>query len=152
MNLIYRTAIATVSLNFIVSRKSLALLALVVAIATPIGFLSNQYSTSTSQRIEEISIANIRSNADIQTHDLANSLSNRLADAVNTIEIIAGSPAILQDDQTRAEHLLNRAQQSTSELVDFYMWLDQDGKMKWISNINQTTLQQYANIDLSYRL
>jgi len=128
------------------------LLALVVAIATPIGILSNQYSTSTSQRIEEISIGNIRSNADIQTHDLANSLSNRLADSVNTIEIIAGSPAILQNDQERAEHLLNRAQQSTSELVDFYMWLDQDGKMKWISNINQTALQQYANIDLSYRL
>lgn len=152
MNLIYHTETTTVSLNFIVSRKSLALLALVVAIATPIGILSNQYSTSTSQRIEEISIGNIRSNADIQTHDLANSLSNRLADSVNTIEIIAGSPAILQNDQERAEHLLNRAQQSTSELVDFYMWLDQDGKMKWISNINQTALQQYANIDLSYRL
>lgn len=152
MHLIYHTGTTTVSLNFIVSRKSLALLALVVAIATPIGILSNQYSTSTSQRIEEISIANIRSNADIQTHDLANSLSNRLADSVNTIEIIAGSPAILQDDQERAEHLLNRAQQSTSELVDFYMWLDQNGKMKWISNINQTALQQYANIDLSYRL
>ena len=152
MNLIYHTTTTTVSLNFIVSRKSLALLALVVAIATPIGILSNQYSTSTSQRIDEISIGNIRSNADIQTHDLANSLSNRLADSVNTIEIIAGSPAILQDDQERAEHLLNRAQQSTSELVDFYMWLDQDGKMKWISNINQTALQQYANIDLSYRL
>lgn len=152
MNLIYHTETTTVSLNFIVSRKSLSLLALVVAIATPIGILSNQYSTSTSQRIEEISIGNIRSNADIQTHDLANSLSNRLADSVNTIEIIAGSPAILQNDQERAEHLLNRAQQSTSELVDFYMWLDQDGKMKWISNINQTALQQYANIDLSYRL
>jgi len=152
VNLIYHTETTTVSLNFIVSRKSLALLALVVAIATPIGILSNQYSTSTSQRIEEISIGNIRSNADIQTHDLANSLSNRLADSVNTIEIIAGSPAILQNDQERAEHLLNRAQQSTSELVDFYMWLDQDGKMKWISNINQTALQQYANIDLSYRL
>jgi signal transduction histidine kinase len=152
VNLIYHTETTTVSLNFIVSRKSLALLALVVAIATPIGILSNQYSTSTSQRIEEISIGNIRSNADIQTHDLANSLSNRIADSVNTIEIIAGSPAILQNDQERAEHLLNRAQQSTSELVDFYMWLDQDGKMKWISNINQTALQQYANIDLSYRL
>jgi signal transduction histidine kinase len=152
VNLIYHTETTTVSLNFIVSRKSLALLALVVAIATPIGILSNQYSSSTSQRIEEISIGNIRSNADIQTHDLANSLSNRIADSVNTIEIIAGSPAILQNDQERAEHLLNRAQQSTSELVDFYMWLDQDGKMKWISNINQTALQQYANIDLSYRL
>ena len=123
-----------------------------IAIATPVAILSNQYSSSTSQRIEEISIGNVRSNADIQTHDLANSLSNRLADSVNTIEIIAGAPVILRNDMEGAKGLLNRAQQSNSELVDFYMWLDQDGRMKWISNINQTTLEQYANIDLSYRL
>jgi signal transduction histidine kinase len=97
-------------------------------------------------------LGNVRSNADIQTHDLANSLSNKLSDSVNTIEIIAGAPAVLGGELDGAKVLLDRAQRSTSELVDFYMWLDQDGKMKWISNINQTALAQYANIDLSYRL
>ena len=75
-----------------------------------------------------------------------------MSDSVNTIEIIAGAPAILGGELQGAKELLDRAQRSTSELVDFYMWLDQDGKMKWISNINQTALAQYANIDLSYRL
>ncbi|HKU50054.1 MAG TPA: cache domain-containing protein, partial [Nitrososphaera sp.] len=139
-------------MNYTVSRKNLALFALVIATATPISVLSYQYSISTSNRIEEISSANIRSNADIQAHDLAHSLSNKLADSVNTIEIIAGSPAILQNDQGNAQTLLDKAQQSTADLVDFYMWLDRDGRMRWISNINQTALGQYANIDLSYRL
>ncbi len=125
---------------------------LVVAIATPISVLSYQYSLSTSRQIEEISVGDIRSNADIQAHDIANSLSNKLADSVNIIEIIAGSPAIMQDDLERAKQLLDRAQESTAELVDFYMWLDRDGKMLWVSNINQTAQQQFANIDLSYRL
>jgi signal transduction histidine kinase len=32
------------------------------------------------------------------------------------------------------------------------MWLDQNGRMQWLSNINQTAFQQYQSIDLSYRL
>jgi signal transduction histidine kinase len=32
------------------------------------------------------------------------------------------------------------------------MWLDKDGKIVWISNINQTAYEQYKGLDLSYRL
>jgi hypothetical protein len=32
------------------------------------------------------------------------------------------------------------------------MWLDKDGKIVWISNINQTAYDQYKGLDLSYRL
>jgi signal transduction histidine kinase len=139
-------------LNTGISRRNLVLFSLVVAIALPISILSYQYSISTSRQIEEISIGDIRSNADIQSHDIANSLSNKIADSVNTIEIIAGSPAIMESDLEGAKQLLNRAQESTLDLVDFYMWLDRDGRMLWVSNINQTAQQQFANIDLSYRL
>jgi signal transduction histidine kinase len=135
-----------------ISRKNVLLFGLVVAVAAPIMILSYQYSLSTSQRIEDISIADLRSNAEIQAHDLANSLSNKLSDSVNLIEIIAGSPAIVRNDVDRARELLDTAQQSNAELVDFYMWLDEDGKMRWLSNINQTAFQQYRDIDLSYRL
>ena len=31
------------------------------------------------------------------------------------------------------------------------MWLDQNGKIVWISNINSTTYQKYKGFDLSYR-
>jgi signal transduction histidine kinase len=105
-----------------------------------------------SQRIEEISISNVRSNADIQAHDLASSVSNKLGDSLGTIKIIAGAPVIVQNDVENARRLLNHAQDSTAGLVDFYMWLDQNGRMQWLSNINQTAFQQYQNIDLSYRL
>jgi signal transduction histidine kinase len=135
-----------------ISRKNVLLFGLVVAVAAPISILSYQYSLSTSQRIEDISIADLRSNAEIQAHDLANSLSNKLSDSVNLIEIIAGSPAIVRNDVDRSRELLDTAQQSNAELVDFYMWLDEDGKMRWLSNINQTAFQQYRDIDLSYRL
>jgi signal transduction histidine kinase len=128
------------------------LFVLVAGVAIAISVLSYEYSLSTSQRIEDISIGYIRSNAEIQAHDLANSMSNKLADSVNTIELLAGAPAILRNDWESATVLLDGAQKSSAELVDFYMWLDSNGRMRWVSNINQTALEQYANIDLSYRL
>ncbi|MGB7956564.1 MAG: hypothetical protein WCF23_21530, partial [Candidatus Nitrosopolaris sp.] len=42
-------------------------------------------------------------------------------------------------------------QNSTSELTNFYMWLDSNGKIVWISNMNQSTYQKYRGTDLSYR-
>ena len=32
------------------------------------------------------------------------------------------------------------------------MWLDRDGRIVWISNINQTVYEQYRGLDLSFRL
>ena len=31
------------------------------------------------------------------------------------------------------------------------MWLNKDGKINWISNINESTYQKYKGTDLSYR-
>ncbi|MGB6593988.1 MAG: hypothetical protein WBE68_21020 [Candidatus Nitrosopolaris sp.] len=31
------------------------------------------------------------------------------------------------------------------------MWLDKNGKINWISNVNETTYQKYKGTDLSYR-
>jgi hypothetical protein len=33
----------------------------------------------------------------------------------------------------------------------FYMWLDAEGKIVWISNLNESTYQRYKGTDLSYR-
>ena len=51
-----------------------------------------------------------------------------------------------------AASVFNEAQLATSDLVDFYMWLDKDGRIVWISNINQTSYEQNRGLDLSYRL
>jgi signal transduction histidine kinase len=48
--------------------------------------------------------------------------------------------------------MLNQAQMASSDLVDFYMWLDKDGRVVWISNINRTQYEQYRGLDLGYRL
>jgi signal transduction histidine kinase len=136
----------------IFSRKNLALVALVVAVAASISAVSYQYSLYTSQQIEELALQDVRSNSDIQAHDLANTFSNKLGDVVNTLEIISKSRSVLEGNLGSAAPLFDQAANSSPEIIDFYMWLDSDGRMVWLSNINQTAYAQFRGTDLSYRL
>jgi signal transduction histidine kinase len=138
-------------LNRIFSRKNLVLVILVASVAASISAISYQYSLYTSQQIEELAVQEIRSNSDIQAHDLANAFSNRLGDVVNTLQVISHSRSVLGGNVENAKSLFNQADDS-SEFTDFYMWLNGEGRIVWISNINQTTYEQYRDTDLSYRL
>jgi signal transduction histidine kinase len=124
----------------------------VIAVAASISAISYDYSIYTSQQIETLAIQDIRSNSDIQAHDLANSFSNKMGDIVNTLQIISRARSVMEGNIEAAKPMFNQADDSNPEIIDFYMWLDNEGKLVWLSNINQTAYEQYKNTDLSYRL
>jgi signal transduction histidine kinase len=134
------------------SRRNLGIVAIITAIAISLSLISYQYSQYSASQIEEISIRDTISNAEIQAYDLGNSLANKLDDITSLLQIMGASRAIQQGDLSAAASIFNEAQLATSDLVDFYMWLDRDGRIVWISNLNQTTYDQYRGLDLSYRL
>jgi signal transduction histidine kinase len=134
------------------SSRNLGIIAIIIAIATSLSLISYQYSQYSAAQIEEISIRDTQSNAEIQSYDLGNALAHKLDDITSLLRIISASPAIQEGDLNRAAAIFNEAQLATSDLVNFYMWLDRDGRIVWISNINQTAYEQYRGLDLSYRL
>lgn len=128
------------------------LVVLVVSVAASISAISYEYSLYTSQQIEELAVQEIRSNSDIQAHDLANSFSNKMGDIVDTLQIISQARSVREGNLENAKPMFNQAGDSSPEIIDFYMWLDSEGRLVWLSNINQTAYEQYRNTDLSYRL
>jgi signal transduction histidine kinase len=134
------------------SRRNLGIIAIIIAIAISLSLISYQYSQYSAVQIEEISIRDTRSNAEIQAYDLSNALANKLDDITSLLRVISASPAIQEGDLSKAASIFNEAELATSDLVDLYMWLDKDGRIVWISNINQTAYEQYRGLDLSYRL
>ena len=134
------------------SRRNLGVIAIIIAIAISLSLISYQYSQYSAAQIEEISIRDTRSNAEIQAYNLGNALANKLEDITSLLRIIGASQSIQEADLSAAASVFNEAQLATSDLVDFYMWLDKDGRIVWISNINQTAYEQYRGLDLSYRL
>lgn len=67
------------------------------------------------------------------------------------IQTLTDAPAVQNNESQRAQMIINNRQNHTNGLTDFYMWLDRDGKIVWISNMNSTTYQKYKGFDLSYR-
>lgn len=133
-------------------RRNLVIIAIIIAIAVSLSLISFQYSQYSAAQIEEISIRDTTSNAEIQAYNLGNALTNKLDDITSLLQIMSGSRSLQEGDLSRAASVFNEAQLATSDLVDFYMWLDKDGRVVWISNINQTEYEQYRGLDLSYRL
>nr|MDQ6864231.1 sensor histidine kinase [Thermoproteota archaeon] len=134
------------------SKTNIVILAAIVSVVLVISIISYQYSTFTSNKIVEISSQEVRSTARIEVHDLSQILSNRLQTVSVLLQRLSPSPLIQNDTYQKSAFILFNARQlATSELTNFYMWLNKDGKVVWISNMNQTTYQKYKGTDLSYR-
>ena len=134
-----------------ISKNSLVILIAIGATAVILSILAFQYSNSISTKVIDIATQEIRSNAIIQAHDLSEILTNRLESIIPLLQTLADSPAIQNNEYQRARLIIDSRQNYTNSVTDFYMWLNGDGKIVWISNINSTAYQQYKDFDLSYR-
>jgi signal transduction histidine kinase len=135
----------------VISKNSLVMLIAISATAIILSILAYQYSNSISTKVVDIATQEIRSNAIIQAHDLSEILANRIESIIPLLQTLADAPALQNNEYQRARLIIDFRQNYTSGLTDFYMWLDKDGKIVWISNINSTAYQQYKGFDLSYR-
>jgi signal transduction histidine kinase len=127
------------------------ILIIIALVALVLSIFAYQYSTFTSNKIVDIASQEVRSNARIEVHDISQILANKLQTAGALLQTLAESPAIHNNEYKRADIVINSRQHSSRDLTDFYMWLDKNGKINWISNINETTYQKYKGTDLSYR-
>ncbi|MGC1929123.1 MAG: cache domain-containing protein, partial [Candidatus Nitrosopolaris sp.] len=133
------------------SKTNIIILALTAAVSLVFSIFAYQYSTFTSNKIIDIASQEVRSNARIEVHDVSQILANKLQTVGALLQTLTESPAIHNNEYKRADIVINIRQHSSSDLTDFYMWLDKNGKINWISNINETTYQKYKGTDLSYR-
>jgi Cache domain len=135
----------------ILSKKNIIILIVIAVVATLLSIFSYQYYTSTSTKIADIAEHEIRTNTEIQAHDISQILTNRIESTTALLQTLADSPAIHNNEYKRAYTIINTRQQYSGQVTDFYMWLDKNGKLNWVSNMNQTMYQKYKGTDLSYR-
>ncbi len=108
----------------------------IAVVAILLSVFSYQYYTFTSAKISDIALREIKTNAQIQVHDLSKILSNKFESINNLLQTLADSPVIHNNEYNRAFSIIDSRQQYSKQLSDFFMWLDKNGKMNWLSNIN----------------
>jgi signal transduction histidine kinase len=132
--------------------RSILLLVLIGAIAIGLSIASYRYSAFTAEEIRKIGAQDMRSNAEIEAHDIANILNNKVDAVRNNLVLLSGLPTIQNQDVESSKKLFSDAQETTSNTTSSYFWLDRDGKLLWANAFdNQTIYDQYAGGDRSYR-
>ena len=127
-----------------------AILLIIGISAVLLGIAFNTYQNSLSNELLNQAATDIRSNAEIEVHAISEILETSVDAVTNNLELIAEAPSIRNND-TSAFNLINLGQDISANLTDFYMWLDAEGKIVWISNLNESSYQKYKGTDLSYR-
>ena len=132
-------------------RKSNVILLIVIAAAAAFLFIiSYQYSTYNTNEILKIASDDIRSNANIQSHDLSTIVEQELDKVTAILNTLAGAPAIHNNEIQRARDIINLRQETTSDITDGYFWLDKDGELVWSSKFanNQSLYEQFNQTNL----
>ena len=134
------------------SSRSTPLVVIIVIAAIGLSFVSYQYSSLSARQILDLGSEEARSNAKIQAHDLSAVLANKIESASDNLETIASSKTLQNQDIEGAIPLLNAAQKSSADITSSYSWLDEDGKIVWVTSFSNATLrQQFTGADFSYR-
>ena len=146
-----REEVARTALSIFNNKQNLVFLSAILVIAVSLGTVMSLYYSFSSNEIVNIASQDVRSNAQIQSYDFARILENKINTISTSLGIIANAPVVQNGEQIEARNLFNSAKNYSESWVDFYAWLDSDGKLVWSSNLNETIYEKYRGTDLSLR-
>jgi signal transduction histidine kinase len=135
--------------GIIFSRKNIALLLVIASIGIALSLVSFRYSAFTADEIARIASVDVRSNAQIEAHDLSQTLLHTLESVTNNLEGLANSQPLQNGDVAAGQLLLKNTQGSTSELTEGYYWLDKEGKLVAWSSLNTSEIERYKGLNLN---
>jgi signal transduction histidine kinase len=146
-----RGEVARTALSIFNSKQNLVFLSVIIVIAVSLGTVMYLYYSFSSNEIINIASQDVRSNAQIESYDFARILENKINTISTSLGIIANAPAVQNGEETEARLLFDSAKNHSESWVEFYAWLDPDGKLVWTSNLNETGYKKYRGTDLSLR-
>ena len=136
-------------ISIVSSRNNIFLLILVIGVGISLSILSYHYSGLTADQIGEIASSDIRSNAIIETDGLSKTLLHIIDPVSTNLEILSKIVNYSNIDGTKI--IMDEVQNSTKSLTEGYYWINEDGRIVSISNVNSSIIDSYSNIDLSNR-
>ncbi|HXV88514.1 MAG TPA: sensor histidine kinase [Nitrososphaeraceae archaeon] len=128
----------------LLERKVAIMISAIVAAAILFSILTYQYFIRNSSEVQHIAVEQIQSTTLVKVSDLTHILKNNLDLATVNLEILSSSQEIVDQRVELGKILLNTAQKTTSNVVDFYSWVDGNGTSIWSSpNLSDTVDEKF---------
>jgi len=126
----------------------------IVAAGILFSVLTYQYYIINSSEIQHIAVEHIQNTTLVKVSDLTQILNNKLDLVTVNLEMLSSSQEILEQRLELAKKLMNSAQKTTANFVDFYSWVDRNGTRIWSStNLNDTSgekIKEFSNAAQNY--
>ena len=128
----------------LLERKIAIMISAIVAAAVLFSILAYQYYMRNSSDVQNIAVEHIQSTTLVKVSDLTHILKNKLDLVTVNLEILSSSQELVDQRVELGKILLNTAQKTTSNVVDFYSWVDRNGTSIWSSpNVNDTVDEKF---------
>jgi len=125
-------------------RKIAIMISAIVAAAILFSILTYQYYVRNSSDVQHIAEEHIQSATLVKVSDLTHILKNKLDLVTVNLQILSSSQELVDQRVELGKILLNTAQKTTSNVVDFYSWVDRNGTSIWSSpNVNDTVDEKF---------
>ncbi|MFN2435029.1 MAG: ATP-binding protein [Nitrososphaeraceae archaeon] len=116
----------------------------IVAAAILFSILTYQYYMRNSSEVERIAVEHIQSTTLVKVSDLTHIFNNKLELVTVNLETLSSSQELVDQPVELGKMLLNTAQKTTANVVDFYSWVDSNGTIIWSSsNVNDTVDEKF---------
>ena len=123
----------------ILERRIVLMISAIVAAAVLLSILAYQYYMRDSSELHHIAVEHIQNTTLVKVSDLSQMLKSKLDLVTMNLEMLSTSRDLV-DQRLGGKILLNSAQKTTADFVDFYSWVDRNGSRIWTSsNLNDTS-------------
>ncbi|MDW0179099.1 MAG: hypothetical protein QOK80_10915, partial [Nitrososphaeraceae archaeon] len=111
-------------------------------------FLTYQYYLKNSSEVQKIAVEHIQNSTLIKVSDLSHLLRNKLDLVTVNLQLLASSNELSEQNLELGKILVNSAQKTTANVVDFYNWVDSNGTSIWSSantdNITNMKFKEFS--------
>jgi len=111
----------------------------IVVTAIIFSVLTYQYYMRNSSEVQNIATEHIQNTTLVKVSDLTHLLRNKLDLITVNLELLSSSPEFIDQRIEVGKIMLNAAQKTTANVVDFYNWVDSNGTSIWSSSYANNT-------------
>jgi signal transduction histidine kinase len=95
-----------------------------------------QYHIRVTDEIRELAASDVKSNLEIQIQDLSKLLNENIDSILDNLNIVANNENNDNQQQIGSSELESLAEDTSTDLADSYIWIDEEGKIVWSSKSN----------------
>ena len=126
----------------------------IVAVGILFSILTYQSYIRNSSEVQYIAVEHIQNTTLVKVSDLTQILKNKLDLVTVNLEMLSSSREIFEQRLELSKTLMNSAQKTTTNFVDFYSWVDSNGTRIWSSsNMNDSSgekIKEFSNAAQKY--